>query len=96
MFAKPKSIFKERKTFFLKIITCDPSIYPMDHPDLTISNFIGNSIGTKKGLMCVSTYHIISREKFLQEIGLLMLGSLNDKLIILRYVEYTTSRSRVR
>ena len=33
-------------------ITCDPAIYTMDHPDLTVSNFMGNSIGPKgvKGL----------------------------------------------
>ena len=32
LFAKTKSITK-----FLKIITCDHSIYTMDHPDLTVS-----------------------------------------------------------
>ena len=26
----------------------DPSIYTLDHPDLIVSNFMGNSIGTKK------------------------------------------------
>ena len=31
LFAKPKSIFRERKTiFFLEIIGCDPSLYTMD------------------------------------------------------------------
>ena len=39
--------------FFLEgggggIITCDPSIYTIDHTDLTLSNFMGNSIGTKR------------------------------------------------
>ena len=29
-------------------ITCDPSIYTMDHPDLTDLNFMGNSIGPKR------------------------------------------------
>ena len=33
--------------YFLKIITCYPSTYAMDHPDLTVSNFLGNSIGPK-------------------------------------------------
>ena len=28
---------------FLEIIICDPSIYTMDHPDLTVANFMGNS-----------------------------------------------------
>ena len=31
--------------YFLEIISCDPSIYKLDHPDLTLSNFMGNSIG---------------------------------------------------
>ena len=33
--------------YFLKIITCDPSIYTMDHPDLTVSNFMEYSFGQK-------------------------------------------------
>ena len=42
------SIFRERNAiFFMKIITCDPSIYTMDHPDLTVCNFMENSIGLK-------------------------------------------------
>ena len=32
----------------MEIVTCDPSIYTMDHPDLTVSNFMGNPIGTKR------------------------------------------------
>ena len=32
----------------LEIITCDPSIYTMDYPNLTTSNFMGNSIGTQR------------------------------------------------
>ena len=37
------------ENFFL-IITCDHSIYTMDHPDLhvTVSNFMENSIGLKR------------------------------------------------
>ena len=38
---------KEYNIFF-EIIICDPSIYTIDHPDLTVSTFIGNSIGTQK------------------------------------------------
>ena len=30
--------------YFLEIITCDTSIYTMDHPDLIVSNFMVNSI----------------------------------------------------
>ena len=31
--------------YFLEIITCDPSIYTMDHPDLIVCSFKKNSIG---------------------------------------------------
>ena len=34
--------------FFLEIITCDPSIYIMDRPELTVSNVMEQSIGLKK------------------------------------------------
>ena len=37
--------------YFWEIITCDPSIYTMDHPDLqnaAIPNFIEQSIGPKR------------------------------------------------
>ena len=33
----------------LDSITCDPSIYTMDRPDLTVLSFTGNSICTKQG-----------------------------------------------
>ena len=33
---------------FLEIITCAPSQYTMDYLDLTVSNLMGNSIGTQK------------------------------------------------
>ena len=42
-----KLIFRERNVVF-GILTYDPSIYTMDHPDLTVSNFMGISIGTQK------------------------------------------------
>ena len=38
MFAKTKTIFRERNAFLLEIITCDPSIYTMDHSKRIISN----------------------------------------------------------
>ena len=34
--------------YFLELITCGPSIYTMHHPDTTLSNFMGNSIGLKE------------------------------------------------
>ena len=44
----------------MEIITCDPSIYAMDHPELTVSNLMGNSIGPQRVKMnmmrkCAST-----------------------------------------
>ena len=30
---------------YLEILTCDPSIYIIDHPNLSVSNFMGKSIG---------------------------------------------------
>ena len=35
--------------YSLEIITCDPSIYTLDHPDLTVLNFMGNFIGLNGG-----------------------------------------------
>ena len=37
---------KDKKKF-LEIISCDPSIYTRDHPNLTVSNFMANSNGLK-------------------------------------------------
>ena len=39
---------EKKYNIFLKIIACDPSTYTMGHPDLTVSNFMGNSIGLKR------------------------------------------------
>ena len=47
LFAKTKSRKKTEKNM-LEIIILDPSIYIMDHPVLTVSNVMGNSIGTKR------------------------------------------------
>ena len=33
--------------YILEIITCDPSIYTMDHPDFIACSFMENSIGLK-------------------------------------------------
>ena len=38
---------KKEIQYILEFITCDPSIYTMDHPDFTVSNFMGNYIGPK-------------------------------------------------
>ena len=38
--------------YFLEIKTCDPSIYTMDNPDLIVSFFMGNSIGTQRVNRC--------------------------------------------
>ena len=35
--------------YVLESITCDPSIYTMDHLDLTVSSFMGRSIGLQRG-----------------------------------------------
>ena len=34
--------------YYLEIITCDPSIYLVDHPDLIVSSLIEISIGLKR------------------------------------------------
>ena len=39
---------KEKHFLFFEIITFDPSIYTMDHPDLTVSNLMENPIGLKR------------------------------------------------
>ena len=41
LFAKTKSVFREINILF-EIITCNLSIYTMDHPDLILSNFMEN------------------------------------------------------
>ena len=41
-------IFRDRNVIVFGIITGDPSIYTMDHPDLTVSNVMGNSFGTQR------------------------------------------------
>ena len=48
LFAQTKLIVRERNTIFFEVLTCDPSIYTMDHPDLPVSNFMENFIGLKR------------------------------------------------
>ena len=50
--------------YFFEIITCDPSLYIIDHPDLTVSNFMGNSIGIKRVNWTYQGCHSISISKF--------------------------------
>ena len=38
---------QKKCNIFLKIISCDPSMNTMEHPDLTVSYFMVNSIGLK-------------------------------------------------
>ena len=46
--AQAKPILRERSTLFLEIITCDPSIYTMDHPDFIACSFMENCVGLKR------------------------------------------------
>ena len=46
--SKTKSISRERNPIFLEIITCDASIYTMDHPDFIVCSFMENSICPKR------------------------------------------------
>ena len=40
---------ENEKQYLLEIITCDPPpTYSMNNPDITVSNFMENSIGLKK------------------------------------------------
>ena len=48
-FEKAKSIFSERTTNIdLEIITCDHSIYTMDHPENIACSHMENSISLKR------------------------------------------------
>ena len=39
---------EKNKQYLLEIMTCDPSVYTMDHPDFIICSFMENSIGLKR------------------------------------------------
>ena len=39
-----KQSSEKEHNIFWEIITCDPSIYTMDHSDITVSNIMGNFI----------------------------------------------------
>ena len=44
---KIKLIFRERIVLFLEIVTYNPIIYTIDHPDFIVCSFKENSIGLK-------------------------------------------------
>ena len=59
----------EKYNVCLEIITCDPSIYKIDHHDLTVSNLMANSIGTNGFchfpmwclvLDCIDSWYLLS------------------------------------
>ena len=39
---------RKKYNIILEVITGDPSIYTVDHPDITVSNFMEYSIGPKR------------------------------------------------
>ena len=47
--------------YFLEIITCDPSICTMSHPDLIVCSFIENSIGLKRGKLMMTLLNYINK-----------------------------------
>ena len=65
-----KMDLQKKKYNFLEIIICDPSIYTIDHPDLTISNFMRNFIGTQKVYLFV-LISVSRKEERLQEQGMI-------------------------
>ena len=40
----------------MEIITCDPSIYTMDHPDFVVGSFMENYIGLKRVIVFVKAW----------------------------------------
>ena len=38
---------RKKNNIFSETITCGPSIYTIDHPDFTVSNFMEKSVGLK-------------------------------------------------
>ena len=43
LFAKVKSIFRERNIMYFGNLTCHHSLYSMEHPDLAVANFMENT-----------------------------------------------------
>ena len=64
----------ERKIqYFLKIITCDPSMYTMDNPDFIVLSFMENSIDLKRfKILCAGPFDSIA-------IDFLTIGAKIDK-----------------
>ena len=40
---------KKEIKYFFEIITCNPSLFTMDHPNLTVCGLLETSIGLKRG-----------------------------------------------
>ena len=57
---------RKKSQYYLEIISCDPSIYAMDHLDLTVSNFMEDSIGlqrvVKRGIQ-VAGFHASTHDR---------------------------------
>ena len=51
--------------YFLEIISCDPSKYRIEHPDLTVSNFIENSIDLKVVSFYTYQHQVQGRQQIL-------------------------------
>ena len=47
--------------YFLEIITSNPLIYTVDHPDLIVGSFMENSIGPKR--VNIFSFHVFFRTK---------------------------------
>ena len=57
LFANPgQQVLSQRGPYYFEIITCDPSIYTMDHPDFILSNFMESFIGVKMVKCCSLSY----------------------------------------
>ena len=48
LFARKNQSSKKEIQYFLEIITCEPSLYTMDHPDFIVCSFMEKPIGLKK------------------------------------------------
>ena len=58
---RPNQSSEKEIQYFLEIITRDPSIYTMNHPDLIACSFMENSIGLKRvGLKA----HLLPNQNF--------------------------------
>ena len=54
---------QRKNKIFMEIITCNPSIYTLNHPDLTVSIFMEQSNGLKR----VNTLYLFVFQKNIQQ-----------------------------